>query len=86
MKSGRSGALKSGELGLSSKATKCSDLGVLATHETTSMEMAALQRTRQATASPGSDALAPPGSVGHVPSRKVEPSPETWPTLLVMPA
>ncbi len=39
MKSGRSGALKPGRLGLSCKANKCSDagtgdLGMLTTHET----------------------------------------------------
>ncbi len=51
------------------KANKCSaagtgDLGVLTTHETTSMELATFQR---------SDALAPPGSVGQASSRTRRP-------------
>ncbi len=35
--------------------------------------MTTLRRTHQATAFPGSDALSPPGSVGQVSNRQVEP-------------
>ncbi len=69
VKSGSSGAHKLDKLGLSYEARSCrgagtGDLGVLPTHETSHMNMATLRRLHQATASSGSDALAPPGSFG----------------------
>ncbi len=64
--------------GLSCKAPKCSDtgtgaLGVLITHETSLMQATITRTTHLATASPGSDALAPPGSVGQASNRQAEP-------------
>ncbi len=55
VKSGRSGALKPGKLGLGCEANKCSDagtgdLGVLPTHETSSMQMSIIRTTHLATA------------------------------------
>ncbi len=56
MKSGRSGAFKPGKLNLAfrCKASKCSDagtgyLGVLTTHETSSMQMTTTRTTHLAT-------------------------------------
>ncbi len=60
VKSGRSGGLKPGKLGLKCKATKYSDAD------------ATIRRTPQATTYPGSDALSPPGSVGQVSNKQAE--------------
>ncbi len=46
---------------------------MLTTHETLPMESTNSRNTHLATASLGSDALAPPGSVGQVSNRQAEP-------------
>ncbi len=48
------------------------DFGVLTTHEASLIEITTTGRPHQATASPGSDALAPPSSVGQVSNRQTE--------------
>ncbi len=46
---------------------------MLTTHETSSIKITTTGTTHLATASPGSDALVPPGSVGQVSNRQGEP-------------
>ncbi len=62
------------QLGLICDVIKCSDAGngVQITHETLPMGMAAVRRKNLTMASPRSDALAFPGSVGQVSKRKAE--------------
>ncbi len=48
-------------------------LGVLITDETSLIQATITRTTHLSTASPGSNALAPPGSVGNVANRQAEP-------------